>query len=46
MREIRKSGSVRGLPGSALKLAKRAAIYGCDLALDNANKLEVEGCAQ
>jgi hypothetical protein len=46
MREIRKSGCVSGLPGSALKMAKRPAIYGCDLALDNVNKLEVEGCAQ
>jgi enoyl-CoA hydratase len=35
-----------GLPGFALKMAKCSVNYGYDLALDNANRLEVECCAQ
>jgi len=34
------------LPGFALKMAKSAINYGYDLSLDNANRLEVECCAQ
>jgi len=35
-----------GLPGFALKMAKHSINFGFDLALDNANRLEVECCAQ
>lgn len=34
------------LPGFALKMAKHAINFGYDLPLDNANRLEVECCAQ
>ena len=34
------------LPGFALKMAKHSINFGYDLALDNANRLEVECCAQ
>jgi enoyl-CoA hydratase len=34
------------LPGFALKMAKHAINFGYDLALDNANRLEMECCAQ
>jgi enoyl-CoA hydratase len=34
------------LPGFALKMAKHSMNYGYDLALDNANRLETECCAQ
>jgi enoyl-CoA hydratase len=34
------------LPGFALKMAKYSINYGYDLALDNANRLEMECCAQ
>ena len=34
------------LPGFALKMAKHAINFGYDLALDNANRLEVECCSQ
>jgi enoyl-CoA hydratase len=34
------------LPGFALKMAKHAINFGYDLSLDNANRLEVECCAQ
>lgn len=34
------------LPGFALKMAKHAINFGFDLALDNANRLEVECCSQ
>ncbi len=35
-----------GMPGFALKMAKHAMNYGYDLSLDNANRLEMECCAQ
>ncbi len=35
-----------GLPGFAIKMAKHSINYGYDLALDNANRLETECCAQ
>jgi enoyl-CoA hydratase len=35
-----------GLPGFSLKMAKYSVNYGYDLALDNANRLEMECCAQ
>ncbi|MDI9569718.1 MAG: enoyl-CoA hydratase-related protein [Pseudomonadota bacterium] len=47
MDETRKfAAKLAGLPGFALKMAKHAIVYGYDLALDNANKLEVECCSQ
>jgi len=47
MEETKKfAAKLAGLPGFALKMAKHAIVYGYDLALDNANKLEVECCAQ
>jgi len=35
-----------GMPGFALKMAKHAINFGYDLSLDNANRLEMECCAQ
>lgn len=35
-----------GMPGFALKMAKHAMNFGYDLSLDNANRLEMECCAQ
>jgi enoyl-CoA hydratase len=35
-----------GLPGFALKMAKYSINYGYDVTLDNANRLEMECCAQ
>lgn len=35
-----------GMPGFAIKMAKHSINFGYDLALDNANRLEVECCAQ
>jgi len=35
-----------GMPGFAIKMAKHAMNFGYDLSLDNANRLEMECCAQ
>ncbi len=35
-----------GMPGFALKMAKHSMNFGYDLSLDNANRLEMECCAQ
>ena len=35
-----------GMPAFAVKMAKYSVNYGFDLALDNANRLEMECCAQ
>lgn len=47
MEETRKfAKKLASMPAFALKMAKHSINYGYDLALDNANRLEVECCAQ
>jgi len=47
LEETRKfAGKLASMPAFAVKMAKYSINYGYDLALDNANRLEVECCAQ
>jgi len=47
MEETRKfAKKLTGMPAFAVKMAKHSINFGYDLSLDNANRLEVECCAQ